>query len=640
MPCVRHLPRCTDCSPRPYEEVHRALARRAAEEGIILLKNENHTLPLPSGCRIALYGTGALHTLKGGTGSGNVNARETVSIRDGLYAAGFQIANEAWLQHCDTIYRQARSKWRDRVWEQLETGQQPHFFAAYVNTPFQAPACAPAKAACDAALYVLSRSSGEGADRKNEPGDYLLSKWEMQDLRSLCSFYPSVILVLNTGGIVDLSVLDELPRIHAVLLLSQPGMEGGNALADVLRGAVSPSGRLTDCWPLRLQDCPCMQQPSPDPRTVRYHEGIFVGYRYFDTFDVPVRFGFGDGLSYTQFSIQAGCLRLEWGNRPRFVLDCTVQNTGDRWSAKEVMQLYATCPCALQPKEYRRLVAFAKTGLLAPGQKQTLALEFSPDALASFDPQAGGWVLDAKTYGLWLGNSLQSCRLIGGIQLEQREVLEQVSLCWPDAPQDWFSPGMKHCLEKRRSLEKELLQQGLPILPVRPGLLLGSARSRPHPDPNAEKALAIASQLDDDSLVRLCVGQWHKDDESQLGSAGVSVPGSAGETQEIGGDIRVPSLVLADGPAGLRLASCYFTQKGQPLIPPLEQCFENGFLARGEYNPGGTRHYQYCTAFPIGTMLAQSWNTCLLQEVGAAMGYEMALFGVSMVPMGNAVQYW
>lgn len=189
---------------------------------------------------------------------------------------------------------------------------------------------------------------------------------------------------------------------------------------------------------------------------------------------------------------------------------------------------------------------------------------------------------------------------------------------------------MKHCLEKRRSLEKELLQQGLPILPVRPGLLLGSARSRPHPDPNAEKALAIASQLDDDSLVRLCVGQWHKDNESQLGSAGVSVPGSAGETQEIGGDIRVPSLVLADGPAGLRLASCYFTQKGQPLIPPLEQCFENGFLARGEYNPGGTRHYQYCTAFPIGTMLAQSWNTCLLQEVGAAMGYEMALFGVSL----------
>ena len=122
------------------------------------------------------------------------------------------------------------------------------------------------------------------------------------------------------------------------------------------------------------------------------------------------------------------------------MLDCTVQNTGDRWSAKEVMQLYATCPCALQPKEYRRLVAFAKTGLLAPGQKQTLALEFSPDALASFDPQAGGWVLDAKTYGLWLGNSLQSCRLIGGIQLEQREVLEQVSLCWPDAPQDCFLP--------------------------------------------------------------------------------------------------------------------------------------------------------------------------------------------------------
>lgn len=628
MPYVRPLPRCTDRAPRPYEEVHRALARRAAAEGIVLLKNENHTLPLSSGCRIALYGMAAMHTLKGGTGSGDVNARETVSIRDGLYAAGFQIANEAWLHHCDALYRQARSQWRDLIWSKLENGQQPHFFASYVSTPFQPPACAPAKAACDAALYVLSRSSGEGADRKNQPGDYLLAEWEIQDLRSLCRFYPSVILVLNTGGIVDLSILDELPQIHAVLLLSQPGMEGGSALADVLCGKVSPSGHLTGCWPLRLQDCPCMQQPSPTPRTVSYHEGIFVGYRYFDTFDIPVRFGFGDGLSYTQFSIQAGCLRMERGSQPRFVLECTVQNMGDRWSAKEVVQLYATCPCALQPKEYRRLVSFAKTEQLAPGQKQTLMLAFQPADLASFDSQAGGWVLDAGICGLWLGNSLLHCRLIGGIQLEQPELLEPASCCWPDAPQDLLFPSAELCLEKRRALEKELRRQGLPVLPIHPGQLTGS--SRPCSSPNAGKAFAIASQLDDDSLVRLCVGQWHKDDESQLGSAGVSVPGSAGETQGIGGDTPVPALVLADGPAGLRLASCYFIQDGRPLIPPLEQCFENGSLARSEYSPGGIRHYQYCTAFPIGTMLAQSWNAPLLQEVGSAVGYEMALFGISL----------
>ncbi len=630
MPCVRHLPRCTDRAPRPYEEVHRTLARRAAAEGIVLLKNENHTLPLSAGCRIALYGMGAMHTLKGGTGSGDVNARETVSILDGLYAAGFQIANEAWLHHCDTLYRQARSRWRDLIWSKLENGQQPHFFASYVNTPFQPPAYAPAKACCDAALYVVSRSSGEGADRQNKPGDYLLSQWEIQDLRTLCRFYPSVILVLNTGGIVDLSILDELPQIHAVLLLSQPGMEGGNALADVLCGKVSPSGHLTDCWPLHLQDCPWGQQPSPNPRTVPYQEGIFVGYRYFDTFDIPVRFGFGYGLSYTQFSIQAGCLRLERSSQPRFVLECTVQNTGERQSAKEVVQIYATCPCAQQPKEYRRLVAFAKTEQLAPGQKQLLTLAFQPADLASFDSQAGGWVLEAGTYGLWIGNSLQNCCLIGGIQLEQPELLEQVSCCWPDAPADLIFPSAELCLKKRRTLEKELQQQGMPVLSIHPGQLLCSSRSGSCSSPNAEKAFEIVSRLNDDSLVRLCVGQWHKDDESQLGSAGVSVPGSAGETQGIDGDPSIPALVLADGPAGLRLARCYFTQEGRPLIPPLEQCFENGFLARSEYDPGGIRHYQYCTAFPIGTMLAQSWNASLLREVGTAVGYEMALFGVNL----------
>ena len=620
---------CTDSSPRPYESVHRSIACRAAEEGIVLLKNEDETLPLSSGCSVALYGMGALYTLKGGTGSGDVNARETVSVRDGLYAAGFQIANEPWLQRCQTVYEQARSEWRDRIWNKLESGEQPSFWVSYINTPFPIPDFAPTKVPCDAALYVLSRSSGEGADRTAAPGDYELSQAETRDLRMLCEFYPSVILVLNTGGSVDLSILDELPQIKAVVLVSQPGMEGGNALAHVLSGSVCPSGHLTDSWPLHLKDHPCIQKAPSDPRQVLYHEGIFVGYRYFDSFDVPVRYSFGHGLSYTQFSIQAGDLRFEEGAKPKFQLRCTVKNVGERWSAKEVVQLYATCPCGSLVKEYRRLIAFAKTDLLAPGEQQTLILEFSSNDLASFDAAAGGWVLNAGTCALWLGNSLQNCCLIGGIRLNQQVLLESVQLCWPDVSLDEYSPGLDCCLEKRRIVASQLEEHGLSILVIDSNQLRSSSKPCTVHDPVTEKAQEIAEQLDDDSLVRLCVGTWHRDDESQLGSAGQNVPGSAGETYGICGKFTVPPMILADGPAGLRLVNCYFTKNDKPLIPPPEQCFESGFLAREEYNPGGIRHYQYCTAFPIGTMLAQSWNPQILQELGTAAGYEMSLFGIS-----------
>lgn len=618
---------CSDSSPRPYEATHRTIACHAAEEGIVLLKNENQTLPLTPGCSIALYGTGALYTLKGGTGSGDVNARETVSIRDGLYAAGFRIANEPWLQHCEIVYEQARQQWKDRVWQKLKTGQAAHFFEAYATTPFSSPEYLPSKYPCDTSIYVVSRSAGEGADRTAGPGDYEFSESEKRDLRLLCNFYPSVILILNCGGTMDLSILDELSQIKAVILLSQPGMEGGDALANVLCGNVSPSGRLTDSWPMQLTDHPGIQMNSADPRSVLYSEGIFVGYRYFDSFDIPVRFGFGFGLSYTQFCIEAGTLNFESGPNPHFALHCTVKNIGKHYCSKEVVQLYATCPCGSMAKEYRRLISFAKTDLLAPGKEQTLLLEFTPDMLATFDASAGGWVLDRGIFTFWLGDSLQNSRPVGGICLNEQTLLQAARSLWPDSQLKELSPGLDRCIERRRLLEIRVAQQGLPIHTLHPNQLIKTAKSSFKSDTIAERATEIAKQLDDASLVRTCVGKWHKEGESQLGSAGLRVPGSAGETNNIK---NIPSMVLADGPAGLRLVNCYFKQDGKTLTPPLEQCFESGFLAREKYNPGGVPHYQYCTAFPVGTMLAQSWNSDLLYEIGTAVGYEMSLFGISL----------
>lgn len=627
----------TDPSPQKYEGPHRALARKAAREGIVLLKNEDRVLPLSAGSRIALYGVGAIHTVKGGTGSGDVNAREVVSIREGLRAASFTIANEAWLDECTAMFESARSAWRQLIWDKFKAGEYPAFFNSYVNTPFESPACPePEFCDCDAALYVISRVAGEGADRQVRAGDYLLSDAEHRELSRLCELYPSVILILNTGGILDLSFLEEMPQIKSILLISQPGMEGGNAVADVVSGKHSPCGKLSDTWPLHTEDHPCISaenRADVQAGHVRYREGIYVGYRYFDTFGVPVRYSFGHGLSYTEFALENPTFSPCESPRPGIQLTVTVRNTGSVYSGREVVQVYATCPLGEQHKESRRLVAYAKTNTLAPGESQTMTLWFAYEQLASYDACAGGRTLCAGHYHLWLGTSLATAQHIGALSLGKSVVLEKLDRLWPDFDNtDTLIPDLDRCAALRASLDQALLQKQLPVVEMPADRITADEPqivTRSDGDVRSQ-AKAIAAQLSPEQLIRLCVGQWSYETESLLGAAGVSVPGSAGETTSCAMELGVPPIVLADGPAGLRLNHLYFEKDGQPLIMPIEHCFESGYLALSEYDPGGIRRYQYCTAFPIGTLLAQTWDRDLLMEVGKAVGNEMKLFRITL----------
>ncbi len=618
----------SDPAPRDYELRHQQLARQAAAEGMVLLKNEGDILPLAAGCRVALYGMGALHTIKGGTGSGDVNVRNIVSIAQGMRNAGFTLANEAWLNQCETVYQNARSHWRDRIWEKLETGEQPHFFAAYVNTAFRSPPCPKAEfVECDAVFYVLSRSAGEGADRVPGPGDWQLSEAEHHELKQLCELYPQIILVLNAGGMVDLSVLEELPQICAVLLISQPGMEGGNAFADVVSGACTPSGKLTDSWPLSAQDHPCMNETNRAAvraGKVPYREGIYVGYRYFDSFEVPVRYSFGYGLSYTKFEIQVKRIFSQGG----FVkLEVQIHNIGSH-CGREVVQIYATCPLNGLHKEDRRLAAFQKTKLLAPGEAQQLEIALPAERLASYDPSKGSRLLESGRYILWAGASLADAFPVGVLHLEKTVLLEQFRRLWPDFDDvDAVFPNSEHSLLLRRSLDEQCERLALPVCLLKP---VTDTAASSEVNPIRKKAQQIASRLSDEQLIRLCVGQWSCETESQLGAAGISIPGSAGETSAVALEYGIRKVVLADGPAGLRLNKVYFAQDGKPLVPPLEQCFEGGYLARSEYHPGGERRYQFCTAFPVGTLLAQSWDLELLYQVGQAVGEEMDQFGIGL----------
>ncbi|MDE6917091.1 MAG: glycoside hydrolase family 3 C-terminal domain-containing protein, partial [Lachnospiraceae bacterium] len=214
---------------RDYEIRNRQLARAAAAEGMVLLKNDNNILPIPKGTSIALYGAGAAHTLKGGTGSGDVNSRGTVSILEGLRNAGYRIATQDWLDAYDEAYAQARAAWRESVWQKEAQMREAddsgfHFFFAYTETPFLFPVGdLPEKAEAETAIYVLSRQAGEGKDRADCSGDFTLSGQEERVIERICALYPHVLIVLNTGGIVDLSFVDRQRSIEGVIYMHQPG---------------------------------------------------------------------------------------------------------------------------------------------------------------------------------------------------------------------------------------------------------------------------------------------------------------------------------------------------------------------------------------------------------------------------------
>ena len=252
-------------------------------------------------------------------------------------------------------------------------------FDAYAAHPFALPegrAVRPQDLeGAKAALYVISRIAGEGKDRRLEPGDYYLSDAEQADLQTLDESGLPVVLLLNAGGPVELTgLLDGMQHLDAILQLSQLGQQGGQAVADVLLGRAVPEGKLTATWARRYDDIPCARafgSLNGDVSQDTYRDGVYVGYRYFDSFGVRPLFAFGYGLSYTTFALRAAHLNAQPG---RLAVQVEVANTGASFAGREVAQVYLSCPQGSLPWERRRLAGFAKTRRLAPGETQTLTL--------------------------------------------------------------------------------------------------------------------------------------------------------------------------------------------------------------------------------------------------------------------------
>ena len=351
------------------EKKHSSFAEKAAEEGIVLLKNEN-ILPISLSASVALLGIGADKTVKGGIGSGDVNNRQNITIYEGMEESGIRITSRDWLDDYEHRYQKARLIWKEKILEEAKHVNNP--FDAYASNPFIMPEGRPVSEMdiqeAEIVVYVISRISGEGKDRRLEKGDYYLSEREEKDILFLNSRSVPIVLLINAGGPVELTdILEKAQWIKGILNISQLGQEGGRAVARILLGEAVPSGKLTTTWAKKYADVPFAENFSylnGNLELEEYKEGIYVGYRYFDSFGVKPLFPFGFGLSYTDFKIQFCSIEID---KDKIAVNVSVENIGNTFAGREVVQVYVSLPPGRIEKEYHRLVGYAKTNVLKPG---------------------------------------------------------------------------------------------------------------------------------------------------------------------------------------------------------------------------------------------------------------------------------
>ncbi|MCK2084553.1 beta-glucosidase [Aeromonas sp. 3925] len=383
---------------------HARLSRQAASDGMVLLKNEQGSLPLAKGIKLASFGITQVNTLKGGAGSGDVNAAYTVNVVDGL-ARQFSV-DTGLADFYRTFFEQNKSTSDFGGISIIVSCPEPSLSQAEIATY---------AASNDVAVITLGRNSAQGEDRLSGKGDYLLSDVEQTLIDDVSSAFHSlgkkVVVLLNIGGVMDTSAWQD--KVDAILLAYMPGQEAGNAIADLLSGTVNPSGKLTQTFPMRYQDVPSSAGfPGTDTDgdgkidTHYYNEGIYVGYRYYATFGKGVNYPFGHGLSYTQFdykntSVQSNSLSEAGG---QVTLTTTVYNSGSV-SGREVAQVYVAAPAGTLSKPAIELKAFAKTQLLAAGASETLNFEIPASWLASFDNANSEWIIEPGVYKVYVAAS-------------------------------------------------------------------------------------------------------------------------------------------------------------------------------------------------------------------------------------------
>lgn len=418
----------------PDFENNRKIARLSAAEGMILLKNDRNALPV-TGKKIALLGNASYDTFTGGTGSGEVNAAYKISFYDGLKSAGFQIdetLKNQYISHIDT--EKSKRPKRNNILEAIKP------VAEFVVDAEQIKAMARDN---DAAIITIGRSAGEAADRSVDT-DYEMQTVELDLIKTTADEFhkkgKKVIVALNIDALMDVSKWRDL--VDGIIITWLPGQEAGHAFADIVSGKVSPSGHLAQTLPLNYSDVPSSTtfpgEPVKRPKNSIYNEGIYVGYRYYTTFNKPVAYEFGYGLSYTTFTID----KLKASSKPvtkELKLSVDVKNTGTT-DGKEVVQVYISAPGKTMEKPLLELKAFAKTENLKPGKSQKIDFTIHAEDLASFDASRSMWVVEPGSYTIKVGNSSKNILQKAAFVVEKEIVVEKVNdVLKPETPLEEMS---------------------------------------------------------------------------------------------------------------------------------------------------------------------------------------------------------
>ncbi|HHU60826.1 MAG TPA: beta-glucosidase [Natronincola sp.] len=566
------------------------LARATAAEGIVLLKNDNSTLPINEKDKVAVFGRTALNYFGVGYGSGgDVRRPYLINLIDGLLNSGVQINQEL-----NDVYQ----SWTDKPENLPEDGSWDSWGKwpmSFPEMPLTEAVVKKAAEQSDLALVVIGRAAGEDRENKLEEGSYYLTDVEKDMLKQVTTHFQRVAVVLNSGNLIDLSwIKDYEDKLGALVLAWQGGMESGNAVADVLTGAVNPSGKLTAAVSDSYESLPSAKHFG-DKDYNNYVEDIYVGYRYFETFaPEKVLFPFGYGLSYTSFSIESD---YELSGT-EVNLNVSVKNTGET-AGKEVVQVYLASPQGLLGKPAKVLVAFDKTKKLEPGETQSLEIKFDLASFASYDDSGitghkSAYVLEAGQYSIYLGTDSRENKLVFQHNLPETLVVQQLSEVMAVEPD--------HAFDRLVNKNGEPVYEKVPVKTTDLKEIILSELPAEIPY-SGDQGIKLGDVLKGNNTLEEFVSQLSPEelDDISHGEGPMNSPfGAPGNAGALGGitealrDRGIPPVITADGPSGIRIL-------------------------------------RTCSLLPNGTALASTFNLDLVTELYAELGAEVVYHGVDIL---------